>query len=315
MSGLLGQIGGALLVLCIVGLWLAVLVPGWIERRNARTAARDAMRVQRAANVLARGQELPKEYDEEVSARRAAVLAREARRMERERERAERIAAQARTEQERERLRRAVPAVVVAARRGRRLGGGLVLVGLALLITGGIVAAGHGWGLSLIILGALGLLGGAFVRRRATVTLRRHLRADARADARPADAAPVYDVDADLPQDDDGQRAAGGEAWTPHPLPKPLNVTRAEALRAALAEAERLGVDADADAMPGLRPARPDDRPARAPETPAAQVDAEIHASLGEDEEYAWLDGRAGVDTGFDADRLDDILKRRRNVG
>ncbi|MCD7101793.1 hypothetical protein [Pseudoclavibacter sp. 13-3] len=338
MSGLLGQIGGALLVLCIVGLWLAVLTPGWIERRNLRTTARNATRVQRAVNVIARNQELPDEYEEEVSARRAAVLAREARRMERERQRAQRSEA---------RREAGLPPKLRAGVRGQRVGSTLSLVGLALVIIGALQITNRpsGWvwlGGGLVV----GLLGLAMRGRAARVVRhqRRLLAAEQTAQPAPAQQTPVYDVADDLDADARRQAEAEGvrkdHTWTPNPLPKPLGVTRDEVVAAALAEAARIGDDS----APGLRPA-PSSRTAdvqradvrhlpvstpqaqgtgasddastdRADVQPTAEAVAEeIEASLGEHDEYDWIDDRAGVDASFDSGRLDDILNRRRNVG
>ncbi|KAB1657633.1 hypothetical protein [Pseudoclavibacter sp. CFCC 11306] len=338
MSGLLGQIGGAMLVLCIVGLWLAVLTPSWIERRNLRTTARNATRVQRAVNVIARNQELPDEYEEEVSARRAAVLAREARRMERERQRAQRSEA---------RREAGLPPKLQAAVRGQRVGSTLSLIALGLVIIGALQVTNRasGWlwlGCGLVV-GVLGLA----MRARATRVVRhqrRRLATEQTAQQVPAQQTPVYDVADDL--DAEARRQAAAEdvrtdhTWTPNPLPKPLGVTRDEVVAAALAEAARIGDDS----VPGLRPAAPNraadeeqadvrQLPIVTPQAdavgasaaeaahsrdaqPAAEAVAEeIEASLGEHDEYDWIDDRAGVDASFDSGRLDDILNRRRNVG
>lgn len=310
MDGVFGQIGGALLVLCVVGLWLAVLVPGWVERRNMRTTARNAARVQRAVNVIARNQELPEEYEQEVDARRAMIVEREARRLERQRVHNERQAA-----------RRAVPEYVRQARRGIAVGSGVALVSIMGLLIGVTQIQTGLFGILLItaglVFGALGLL----MRSTALRNLRGHHQS-AQPAAAPADV-PVFDqagfADAQA-EDERDEASAEHRQWTPTPIPEPLGVTREAVIAAALAEAARTGESVDA---PGLRPGVPTGPDAEVhrlhPEVSGhnAEVDEVVAALENEEVEpgYAWMDQRAGVDASFDSERLDDILDRRRDVG
>ena len=157
-----GQVlGGGVIVLVAVLLWLVCLLPSWNSRRQFDAAERNAVRLNQALRVLAETSETPKEVRLELTARTAAAQQKLARRAAAEREQAalerhrleleqarrERAAARALPEARRRRARRRARAVftvtglaavaVAAAGAWSAVGGGSPL----LLWAGGVVAS------------------------------------------------------------------------------------------------------------------------------------------------------------------------------
>jgi len=280
-----GQVlGGGVIVLVAVALWLVYLLPTWHSRRQYDAAERNAVRLNQALRVLAETSETPEEVRLELNARTAAAQQRLAKRalaerehaalegarvdlerargereaaeaaarLDRERVRADRVAAEtaARVDLERARAERAAAAAAARsdlaatrrlpearrARARRRFRLAATLVGLAGI---GIAA----WGVfETLTAGAQTVMWlGAALVAASGITLHRLSRVAARAVSRAADAAPrrvaeLQDVALEREQ----------RAWAPRDLPRPLTasagsraaaVLDAEAARAALRQA------------------------------------------------------------------------------
>lgn len=85
-----GQVlGGGVIVLVAVVLWLVYLLPSWHGRHQFDAAERNALRLNRALRVLAETSETPEEVRLELNARTAAAQQKLAKRAQSEREQAE----------------------------------------------------------------------------------------------------------------------------------------------------------------------------------------------------------------------------------
>lgn len=95
-----GVFGGGLIFVVAALLWVAVLVPSWVRRREFKTAEQNALRLQRTLRVLAETAEVPTEVRVEATAREALAQERLLRTAQRQQE-AERNAelSEARTRQ------------------------------------------------------------------------------------------------------------------------------------------------------------------------------------------------------------------------
>ncbi|UYK41035.1 large exoprotein [Microbacterium terricola] len=251
-----GQVlGGGVVVLVAVVLWLVYLLPSWHSRRQYDAAERNAVRLNQALRVLAETSETPQEVRLELNARTALAQQKLARRALAEREHAaleharidldharlEKIAArelpEARRARARRRTRLALTTTTLAALALALLGGWLVVQtgAQALLWTSVAVAAG------------------------CAVMLRRMARVTARAAVR--EVLPDAVVRRDLAVQD-LELAPARAGWQPRELPRPLTasagsraarVLDAEAARAAL---EQAGVhEAMRERAEALRPA------------------------------------------------------------
>ncbi|WP_127476052.1 large exoprotein [Microbacterium sulfonylureivorans] len=264
-----GQVlGGGVIVLVAVLLWLVYLLPTWQSRRQFDAAERNAVRLNQALRILAETSETPQEVRLELNARTAMAQQRLARQALAEREsaalelakadleraRTERAAAEAsaRVDLEQARLERAVAEAAARAeltavraqpasrqaraRRRLRLSSTIVaFVAVGLAVWGGVETAMGGSQLLLwtgvAVAGAAGLL------------LQRMSRVGARAAARTTDVvtrAPAHLQDVELDPE--------VREWAPRELPKPLTasagsrasaVLEAEAAREALRQAAR----------------------------------------------------------------------------
>jgi hypothetical protein len=102
-----GQVlGGGVIVLVAVALWMVYLLPSWHSRRQFDAAERNAVRLSQALRVLAETSETPEEVRLELNARTAAAQQRLAKRALAEREQA--ALEEARVELERARTEREV---------------------------------------------------------------------------------------------------------------------------------------------------------------------------------------------------------------
>ncbi len=233
-----GQVlGGGVIVLVAVLLWLVYLLPTWYSRWQYDAAERNAVRLNQALRVLAETSETPGEVHLELNARTAMAQQRLAKQALAERESAALEHAKvdlelARTERAAARMH---PVVRQArARRRLRLSATVVaLIAIGFATWGGISVAMGGSQLllwtSIAVAGAAGLL------------LQRMSRVVARATARTVDAetrAPARLQDVELERE--------VRAWAPRELPRPLTasagsrasaVLEAEAARAALRQA------------------------------------------------------------------------------
>lgn len=270
-----GQVlGGGVIVLVAVLLWLVYLLPSWNSRRQFDAAERNAVRLNQALRVLAETSETPQEVRLELNARTAAAQQKLARQAAAEREQA--ALEKQRLDLEQARLERAVARAQPEARRRRaRRRARAVFTG-----TGGVaivVAIAGAW--STILGGSsVWLWGGASVSALCAVLLHRMWRVAVRAAARPAAVAAAPRTSADV--QDVALAPSSRPTWTPRNLPRPL--TASTGSRASLA----LDVE---DARRSLRAAALDEamraeeerrRPVAIPE-PAAREARPEYARMG----------------------------------
>jgi len=274
-----GQVlGGGVIVLVAVLLWLVYLLPSWHSRRQFDAAERNAVRLNQALRVLAETSETPEEVRLELNARTAAAQQRLAKRalaereqaaleeakVEVERARADRVTAEAAARIDLERARAERAAAEAAARAELAAARALPAARQArarrrLRLTATIAALAGlgvaGWGAyQLITVGVQVLLWvGVAVAAASVLVLHRMSRVTARASVRLAEAVPrpaaiVQDVE--LEQEP--------RVWAPRDLPRPLTASagsraaavldaaaaRAELRQAALEEAMRARAEA-----------------------------------------------------------------------
>ncbi|WP_438352376.1 large exoprotein [Microbacterium sp. CJ88] len=270
-------LGGGVIVLVAVLLWLVYLLPSWHQRRQYDAAERNAVRLNQALRILAETSETPGEVRLELNARTAMAQQRLARqaiaereqvaleeaRVDLERARRERAAAEvaardtiradrAEAHAAEERARTAARAAEARARaeaaadrarpeaRRARARRGMRVVALVLGAAG--LAAG-GWGAWQIV--SVGSALWAWVGGAAAVvsllTLQRLSRVASRAVARPA-AQTARTAQADMQSDlqDVALDAAPRRQWAPRELPRPLTASAGSRAAAVLdAEAAR----------------------------------------------------------------------------
>lgn len=254
-----GQVlGGGVIVLVAVLLWLVYLLPSWHSRRQFDASERNAVRLNQALRVLAETSETPEEVRLELNARTAMAQQRLARRALAEREQA--ALEEARIDLERARAERAAARYTPAARQARarrRLRFGATALGVVGL---GVVV----WGVyEVVTVGAqLPLWSGVAATVVAGLVLDRMARVGARA-AKTMDAVarPVLHVQ-------DVALEAESRAWAPRGLPRPLTasagsraaaVLDAEAAREAVRQAaleEAMRERAEAERPPSIDTAR-----------------------------------------------------------
>jgi hypothetical protein len=282
-----GQVwGGGVIVLVAVALWLVYLLPSWHSRRQFDAAERNAVRLNQALRVLAETSETPEEVRLELTARTAAAQQRLAKRALAEREhaaledarvdlerarsergaaeaaarvdrelaRTERVAAEASARADLERARAARSAAAAAARSDLAAARALPAARRArarrrfrLTATfAGVIGLGvAAWGVfeTLTVGAQLLMWVGAGVFAASVLVLHRLSRVAARAVSRATDAAPRRAAEL---QDVALERAQ--REWAPRDLPRPLTasagsraaaVLDAQAAREALRRAAR----------------------------------------------------------------------------
>ncbi len=304
-------------------LWFLYFVPTWMARREYLDTERTATRLQQTLRIMAETAELPDQVRVEVSARDAARHERVLRAQEREQERrADVLAARAVAS-----VRAATPAMPRTAasvswsrdvvmpgelnrlrrRRAHRLASALmavatVTIGIQLLL---VATTGMVFGAWLVFAGGVAFgVAGVSVRRRL--------------DTRGAPSVSINTAPAETPIVERRvavQREARAPGWTPVPVPPPLYLSKPEAqlivpvvqpgeliaqLRAAALEAEEALRAAHAE--PEVTPIRPARAPEQAPVAPSRW------AAMGHI-------GFSADDVDAAAPDLDDVLRRRRNVG
>lgn len=241
-----GQVlGGGVIVLVAVALWLVYLLPSWHGRHQFNAAERNAVRLNQALRVLAETSETPQEVRLELNARTALAQQRLARQAQSEREHAdlertraelavatlqakadaaaarEAAAARARAENARPELRRA------RARRRARLTATIV-AGLAL----GLAAWG---GVQVVQIGSQLLLWPALVVGAASMVVLQRMSAVQRRVGVRAAAPQVARAASSL---QDVSLASDRVAWTPRELPRPLTASAGSRAATVLDEAE-----------------------------------------------------------------------------
>lgn len=234
MSG--DVLGGGLVVVVAAVLWLAYLIPNWVQRREYLATERNVVRLQQTLRILAETAEVPQEVRVEASARDVAAQQRMLKEVERRRRadtwlqlRAARVANVTPTAPVAAAARAAaqLPLALQRRRRGR--------IATTLVLTFGVVAAGFGTA-QLATFGTWGLLAaGAVLVVAALGMLRRLARPVAgRASAPQATGIePVFDHSAFA----DPAPAVSRE-WTPQPLPRPLHLSKGSAAAGMMASAD-----------------------------------------------------------------------------
>lgn len=250
-----GQVlGGGVIVLVAVALWLVYLLPSWHSRRQYDAAERNAVRLNQALRVLAETSETPEEVRLELNARTAAAQQRLAKRALAEREQAalegaradlevartERVAAEAAARVDLERARsaraqaeaqaradlaaeRALPERrrARARRRFRLVATFGAVVGLGLAAWGAYETVTAG--LQTMLWSGVGLVTASLLvlHRMSRVAARAVVRAT---DAAPRRAAVVQDVALEPEQ----------REWAPRELPRPLTASAGSRAAATL---------------------------------------------------------------------------------
>lgn len=279
-----GQVlGGGVILLVAVALWLVYLVPTWHSRHQYYAAERNAVRLNQAIRVLAETSETPGEVHLELNARTALQQQRLARRLQSEQQSAE-------LEDLREKVAHARSAPLARRARARRRAR---LVATTLLLAG---LGAIGFGIWQVVQGGAQtfLWAGAGSAGLALIVLQRMSQVAARA--------AVSDLAAEQPavvrreaSVQDLAPAVPERAWTPRSLPAPLAsssgsraaaqldaVEAREALRrAAREEALRTQIDRQRPEQTPEAPAAASVAPARSPFAGMGVVDdAEIEAHV-----------------------------------
>ncbi|WP_396667962.1 large exoprotein [Microbacterium sp. R86528] len=256
-----GQVlGGGVIVLVAVLLWLVYLVPSWYGRRQYDAAERNAVRLNQALRILAETSETPEEVRLELNTRTAAAQQRLAKRASAQREQS--ALEQARIDLEEARLQRIAASHTPRARQARaRRRFRLALTSISLAATGVAV-----WGAVQVVMTGSQLLlwAGIAIAGTAALLLQRMSRVGARQVTRTMDAAARPAV----ALQDVALETAPQRQWAPRTMPKPLTASAgsqaaslldAAAARTALKQAaleEDLRQRAEAQRPPSIAVAR-----------------------------------------------------------
>lgn len=286
-----GQVlGGGVIVLVAVVLWLVYLLPSWQGRHQFNAAERNAVRLNQALRILAETSETPQEVRLELNARTALAQQRLARQAQAEREQADleraraelslakaqaradaaaardraaveraRAAAEARAARSRPEVRRAK-----ARRRARLVATMLAVTALALAVAGGLSLTAGG--------SALLLWAAAPVALTALVTLRR-MSVVARCATAPAVDVPIIRAPSAM---QDVSLASDRVAWTPRELPRPLTASAGSRAATVLDEADARAALRRAALEERMRARAESQRPASLDRARAARTDVEF---------------------------------------
>ncbi len=227
-----GQVlGGGVIVLVAVLLWLVYLLPSWHSRYRYDAAERNAVRLNQALRVLAETSETPEEVRIELNTRTALAQQRLARKALAEREHAG--LERSRAALELARAERAYAAAIPAARRARArrrarlVISSVALTAVALGVWGAweVVQTGSQWMLWTAVATALVCV--ALLRRMSRVGARGAAR-ESGAESAVRAAVPVQDV----------PLVADRASWAPRTLPRPLTASTGSQAAALLDAAE-----------------------------------------------------------------------------
>ncbi len=254
-----GQVlGGGVIVLVAVLLWLVYLLPSWQGRFRYNAAERNAVRLNQALRVLAETSETPQEVRLELNARTALAQQKLARQAQAEREHHEREIARVAADAERARVaaeaavarqqslaekERALALAAAASldpvarrararRRARLITTVFAVAAIAAIVWGVVDLAAGG---SPLLLGA-----GTIVALAAAVMLQRMAAVQRRSASR---AVPAIVAERAALAVQDVSLASDRAAWTPRELPRPLTASagsRAAAVLDAAAAQEAL---------------------------------------------------------------------------
>lgn len=265
-----GQVlGGGVILLVAVALWLVYLVPTWHSRHQYYAAERNAVRLNQAIRVLAETSETPGEVHLELNARTAMAQQRLARRLQSEQQSAE-------LEDLREKVAQARSAPLARRARARRRAR---LVATTLLLAG---LGGITFGIWQVVQGGAQtfLWAGAGSAALALVVLQRMSHVAARA--------AVADIAAEEPavvrretSVQDLAPAIPERAWTPRSLPVPLASSSGSRAAAQLDAADAHEALRRAAREEALRTQIDRQRPERASDVPAAPAARSPYAGMG----------------------------------
>ena len=257
-----GQVlGGGVIVLVAVALWMIYLVPTWHSRHQYYAAERNAVRLNQAIRVLAETSETPAEVRLELNARTALQQRKLARRLQ-----AETQSAQLEGLREQVAQARSTPLArrARARRRARLLATSFLLIGFGAIGFGiwqsvqagaqTLLWAGAGFaGLALVVLQRMSKVAAhAVVAVQKPVVVRRE--------------ASVQDLAPTLPQ----------REWTPRTLPQPLASSNGSRAAAQLDAAEAREALRQAAREGALHPAKAPGRPADTQPAPVAAPAAKV---------------------------------------
>jgi hypothetical protein len=296
-------VGSGVIIALAAVLWLAYLVPTWLQRREYLATERNALRLQQTLRIMAETSEVPLEVRAETTARSAAqqerVLKKQLQRTAAIAEAQDAAVARAAAR----RLAETQPAIAAdvaasspASRRLRRSRAITSAVLFAALVSSGFgvvqLLASGSWMLlavgAAVTAGSIGMLGQMASVGRTRAALARSLRSR-----------PVVVVEA--PRAVVVPPAPVQTTWTPVPVPKPLYMSRPAPERSLVASLEAAAElrQAAADAERRLREAH--EAPEVTPIRPAAPTVPSRFARMGFVEEQP--------ETHTD---LDAVLRRRR---
>ena len=268
-------VGSSVIIALAAVLWLAYLVPTWLQRREYLATERNALRLQQTLRIMAETSEVPRQVRAEITARDAVqqerVLKRQLQRTAAIADAQDAAVARAAAR----RLAEIQPAIAAdiaassgASRRLRRSRATTTAIVFTALVGSGLgvaqFAASGAWMLlavgAAVTAGGIGMLGQMASVGRARAELARSLRSGPRAVAEVARAAVALT----------GELQA---TWAPVPVPKPLYLSRPapERLLVTSLEAAAEMRQAAADAERRLREARqaPEITPIRPAEVPS----------------------------------------------
>jgi hypothetical protein len=255
-----GSLGGGAIIAFAAALWLLVLAPSWVRRRQYLNTERNAVRLQQTLRIMAETSDVPDEVRADLTARSVVeqhralrVAARSAETHTRSREAAaERSLKRRSTPPPREPAQRAAAVHAETRsrlRRARLLGTAVLVIALGATTYGAWqFVTTHAW-----MLGAAGIVG-VF----ASLTLLQRVSTAAAAHRVVAAVDHAVSV-TEEPQTFIDWQSAGEQrqrpTWTPVPLPKPLYLDRAEAVAADDADHAALLAAASRQSEQALRDA------------------------------------------------------------
>lgn len=266
-------LGGGVIVLVAVLLWMVYLLPTWAARHRFNASEKNAVRLNQALRVLASTSETPGEVELELTARTALAQQKLARRMQAEKEQAELEELRFSLD-----IARQAPAArrVRARRRVRIVSSLVVLAGLCLIAFGVVQTVLAGiqlwlWvGTGVAAAGSLLLARAAYVQHRAAVRVAVTAAETGEAPSLAPGRRDVQDVELD----------SDGREWMPRALPRPLASAAGSRASAELDAAEARAALRQATREQRLRERAEALRPSPVPISVARSSDAEIEAHV-----------------------------------
>lgn len=275
-----GQVlGGGVIVLVAVALWMVYLLPSWHSRYRYDAAERNAVRLNQALRVLAETAEAPAEVRLELSTRTALAQQKLARQVQHEHEQLQLEADRRRLAEARREVRVARVARAASEERRAQVRRRARLIATLVAVASLAVA---GWGGFLLATGATALLfgSGLAVTAVSVIALTRMARVAGRAVARPA-AVPIVRTTASAQAMQDVVMPDTRATWTPRELPRPLTVSAGSRAAAVLDEVEAREALRQAAVAEAIRDEAARRLPVSFDEARAARVAESPYAGMG----------------------------------